>query len=106
MGTSTALESVIGDHWTEYLSNDDVEGLIIAFFKNLKALEYSSTVLLSISAEDLRPFPQLEFITLYMTYLTSLDGDWFLYNTLLRSLDLSWNRFQHMVENFVTNLDY
>lgn len=119
MGTSTALESVIGDHWTEYLSNDDVEGLIIAnqnmpfvpqgidsFFKNLKALEYSSTLLLSLSAEDLRPLPQLEFIVLYRTYLTSFNGDLFLYNPLLKSIDLSWNGIQHIGENFVTNLDY
>lgn len=119
MGTSSALEMVTGDHWSEDLSNDDVEGLLInnailtfvpeginVFFKNLKTFEYSSTLLLSIGAEDLRQFPQLEFFTLYRTYLNSFDGDLFLNNPLLRFIDLGWNGIQHIGENFVTNLDY
>lgn len=113
---SSNLENVTGVHQSEY-TNDDVEFLfpfqqnmtfipqrIVNFFKNLKALDWS-TGLLSISAEDLRPFPQLEYLALDWNGFTTLDGDLFSFTPLLKLLDLDWNRIQHIGHDLLTNLE-
>lgn len=114
---SAILGNVTGDHESGY-TNDDVEYLFVAdrnlpfalqgienFFENLKGLQYSDTGILSISAADLEPFPQLEYFVLFQNNLTSLDGDLFSNTPLLRYLFLNSNQIQHIGHDLVTNLD-
>lgn len=49
---------------------------IESFFKNLKGLNWHNSNLTTISASDLKPFPQLLLIAAG-TKLVSLDGDLF-----------------------------
>lgn len=114
---STSLESVSGVHQTGS-TNDKVGCIwierqnlpffpqgIVNFFKNLRALYFFETILQSISAEDLQPFPQLELLGLYMVNLTSLDGDLFKFNPLLKYISLGNNKIQHIGHDLVTNLN-
>lgn len=118
---STFLVSVGGLHQkrddVEYYTNDDVGCLLIRnqnltffpqeidyFFKNLKIIVFSGVNLLSLSAQDLQPFPQLEHFGMNGYNLTSIDGDLFSFNKRLKSIDLDDNQIQHIGENLVTNL--
>lgn len=113
---STILKNVTGVHKTGF-SNDDVECLWIfdqnlpffphgieEFFKNLKAV-YVYNSLLSISAEDLRQFPNLEHFRLFKNNLPSLDGDLFSFNPLLKYIDMTTNGIQHIGHDLVTHLN-
>lgn len=117
LACSSNLESVTGVHQSGY-TNDDVEYLFVAdrklsfvpqgiehFFNNLKGLQYSDTGILSISSNDLQPFPQLEYLVLFRNKLTSLDGDLFSNTPLLSQLYLNSNQIAHIGHNMVTNLD-
>lgn len=88
---SSSLENVTGDHQTGRI-NDDVRFLgiehqsmmiipegIPEFFSNLDALYIVASFLMSISANDLRPFSHLVYLNLCQNQLTSLDGDLFIY---------------------------
>lgn len=113
---STSLEEVTGNHM--YNSDNDlveylhVSGQILpfipqgieTFFKNLKAMTYFNTSMLSISAEDLRPFPKLESLSFDRNKLTSLDGDLFSNNPKLSILQLRHNRIQHIGHDLLSPL--
>lgn len=114
---SAALENVTGVHQPE-LSIDDVEFLYIGyqnlpllpegiglFFKNLRALLFQDTGMLSISAADLQPFPQLEVLIMWGNNLTSLDGDLFSFTPLMKYIDLRYNQIQHIGQDLVTSLN-
>lgn len=116
---STTLENVTGIHqWYPSNTNDDVEFLnirnqnlpfvpqgIVIFFKNLRAIQISDTRMISISAQDLQPFPELEYLFLSGHNLTSLDGDLFSCTPLLKFIFLALNQIQHIGHDLVTNLD-
>lgn len=115
--SSSALESVTGVHETGR-SDDDVEYLYIRnqnlpfipegianFFRNLDSLAISETSLMSISANDLRPFPRLLFIYLYGQQLTSIDGDLFTYTPHLQQVHFNFNLIQHIGHDLVTGLN-
>lgn len=114
---STTLEKQTGGHdW--FHSNDNVDGLVIIkqnlpffpqgignFFRYLKALDFSTTNLNSISANDLKPFPELAWLKLYESNLTSLDGDLFKFTPLLKFLSLKNNKIQHIGPDLLTKLN-
>lgn len=114
---STTLENVTGFHQPGF-TNEDVGFLyvydqnlpfvpkgIVDFFKNLIFMEFQDTFLLSIRAEDLQPFPQLESLVLSWNRLISLDADLFSFNPLLQRIDIAYNQIQHIGHDLVTNLD-
>lgn len=114
---SSSLENVTGNHLPEK-SNDDVQGLWIStqklpflpggiadFFKNLDALTIQVSSLMSISANDLRPFPRLVILYLHQNKLTSLDGDLFKYTPQLKYVYLHYNQILHIGHDLVTNLN-
>lgn len=111
---SEILEDVSGVHQTGK-SNEDVEFLkvsagnlpfvpkrVVNFFKNLIALEIDSNAVFSISAEDLRPFPQLEYLALFVNNIESIDGDLFYFTPHLKCIALAYNRIQHIGHDLVT----
>lgn len=115
---STTLETVTGDHNNEVYTNDNVACFWVAaqnlpfipkgignFFKNLRALLFQKTNMLSISSKDFQPFPQIEYLNMHSNNLTTLDGDLFSYTPLLRYLHVGWNQIQHIGHNLVTNLE-
>lgn len=115
---STTLESVTGLHQNGY-TNDNVTALFINqqnlpfipqrisnIFKNLRVMRYWSTNMVSINAEDLRPFPQIEHLQFFQNNFTSLDGDLFSHNPILDFLYLGSNQIRHIGQNLVTNLNH
>lgn len=115
---SATLENITGVHKSGY-SNDEVEFLliesqelpflpqgIVKFFKNMKALHFAYPKVLSISAQDLQPFPKLESFVLYGSNLPSIDGDLFSFNPMLQYIDLRSDKIQHIGQGLVTNLNH
>lgn len=111
------LQKVTGVHQTGK-TNDNVEFLYIigqylpffpdgiaGIFKNLKALWIMSSSLTSISANDLRPFPQLLVVIVNGNKLTSIDGDLFKYTPSLTYVNFNDNQIEHIGNNLVTNLN-
>lgn len=110
------LESVTGDHQTGR-SNEDVrylriyhqylpfitEGIGIVF-RRLDSLMIHTSSLLSISANDLLPFPRLWYLDLHGNFLTSIGGDLFKYTPNLRFVSFGYNCIEHIGHNLVTNL--
>lgn len=115
---TTTLESISGTHpWGNI--NDDVEGLWIntqiltffpqkidSFFKYLRAFRYENSNIRAMNAEDLRPFSQLEHLSLIGNGLISLDSNLFSFSPLLKYLNMNDNRIQHIGHDLVTNLNY
>lgn len=115
--SSESLESVTGSHETGK-SNEDVKylfiidqflknfpGGIVDFFKNVDALDIRQSALISISANDLRPFPSLLYLDLHGNELTSIDEDLFKYTPNLKLVSLFRNQIRHIGRNFVNNLN-
>lgn len=75
------------------------------FFRNLDALWIDRSSLISISANDLRPFPRLVFLQLDDNQLTSLDGDLFAHTPNLQGMSFQWNKIEHIGHDLVTNLN-
>lgn len=113
---SSFLESVTGVHLS-IANNDDVEYLWIVqqnltfvpkgidnLFKNLVGLGIGSSPLKAISAEDLRPFPNLLVLFLNQNQLTSIDGDLFRYTKKLYYVTFESNPIQHIGRDLVTDV--
>lgn len=115
----TTVEKVTGTHQPGH-TDDDVEYILVFsysihlpvfprglehFFKNLRALQFSNIFMLSISAEDLKPFPLLEYLHLYGNRITSLDGDLFSHNPRMQYFSIVSNRIEHIGHDLVTNLN-
>lgn len=114
---SSTLEEVTGIHEFDH-TLDDVESVwiqdqelpvfpkgIVNFFNNLKALLFWDAHILSISAEDLKPFPQLDYFFLFGNNFVSLDGDLFTHTPLLQFLQLGNNNIEHLGEGLMANLN-
>lgn len=114
---STNIESVTGNHQTGY-SNDNVQALriltqimpffpggIADHFKNLKFIAIFNSNLMTISASDLRPFPQLEMLWLEENNLVNIDGDLFSFNPRLKLIHLSSNGISRIGHDLITHLD-
>lgn len=113
---SGVLESVTGEHLEEK-TNDDVLLLnifqhnmsfvpknIIDFFPNLKGINWHDSDLAAISAEDLKPFPQLKYLGIRFTPLKTLDSDLFQYTPNLQYITFAGSKIHHVGANLVTNL--
>lgn len=114
---SRFLENVEGIHFTGK-TNADVEYLFINnqnlpfipegidnFFNKLDIIKIDYSSLLSLSADDLRPFPRLLFLTLWSNRLISIDGDLFKHNPHLEYVSFADNQIQHIGHDLVTNLN-
>lgn len=114
---SSTLKSVTGIHRPGY-TNDNVEFLFVGsenlpfvprelskFFKNLRAIEYMDTRVLSISAQDLQ-IPTLEYLFLNGNSFTSLDGDLFSFTPRMKFIHLGHNQIQHIGPDLLTNLSH
>lgn len=104
--SETTVESVHGGHF-DFKSNKDVQGLYVQmeatkmlhfpkgiekFFPNILAIEWYAGNLVSITAEDLKPFPELKALGLANNWITSLDGDLFKYTPSLRYISFYNNQ--------------
>lgn len=115
-GDKSNLESVVGTHVSGkslldvdslYIENQDVGYVpkdIELFFPNLKGLQFHIGHLLSISATDLKPFPNLLSLALARNMFTSLPGDLFQYTPKLAYLDFDNNQIQHEGVNLLKHL--
>lgn len=74
------------------------------FFTNLIVLFWDAGNLLSITAEDLKPFPGLKMFAVYDNNLVSLDGDLFQHTTKLNFIEFASNRITNVGPNLLGNL--
>jgi hypothetical protein len=75
------------------------------FFPNLLTFNWSFAGLKKISAEDLKPFPNLMYLFLGGNNLVTLESDLFQYTLKLRRIYLFSNQLQHVGSNLLTNLN-
>lgn len=114
---STVLEDVVGDHLPGY-KNDNVGWLRIynlnlpffpqgieMFFTNLKTIDLANLNLLSLNAEDLKPFPQIVLFVVHGNNLPSIDGNLFKYTPLVKYINLRNNRIEHIGKDLTKNLN-
>lgn len=111
------IDSVSGSH-TNGRSNVDVKvvnilehpGLnriasnIEEFFPNIIGLRWFSGNLTWVDANDFKPFPELQLISLRQNLLVSLDGDLFKFNPKLRFISFRENLLQNVGHDLLTNL--
>lgn len=111
------VEVVNGDHWTGK-SNFNVKVLTVIddelsripdgidnFFAYLIGIQWFRGNLMTIHAEDLRPFPDLQVIRLENNKLFALDSDLFKYTPKLQFIGLGNNLIQHIGLNMLNDLD-
>lgn len=116
-GSGRILDDVIGDHLSDGKSNVDVEHLnlwnqdmnfipfsIDKFFPAIKAISWYNSKLLTITADDLKQFPNLIFLGLWMNNLVTLDGDLFKFTPKLQLIDVDGNQIENVGENLLSNL--
>lgn len=113
---STSIQSVTGSHQTGFMNNDvkafriwlqDLQFFpsgIADYFRNLILIELFYTNVLSISAEDLQPFPNLLAFGFGYNRLVNVDADLFSFNPELQWIDLTANRIEHVDYDFVKHL--
>lgn len=114
---STALEIVTSVHQSGYV-NDNVQSLwvqdqnlpffpqnIVNSFKNLKAILFLNINLLSITAEDLQHFPQLQQLEISHNDLKVLAGGLFSNTPLLMFINLGFNQIESIGHGLVTSLE-
>lgn len=78
---------------------------IVSFFKNVHSLRFWQQNLVSLTAKDLEPFPNLLLLSLVGNKLTYLGGDLFSSNRHLQFLDFTGNDIQRIQHNLVTHLN-
>lgn len=115
---STSLESVEGNH-LDGNSNSDVKVLqvygrttiqklptnIERFFPHLEALSWLVAGLLTITADDLRPFPQMKYLDLQQNRFVSLDSDVFQHSPKLAHVELRDNKITNVGLDLLANLN-
>lgn len=114
-GTKT-LQNVTGNHLGAR-NNSDVKYLYVYnqnlnyvpaninhFFPNLTGLEWYNSNLLSVTSEDLRPFPQLIIFSSFINKLVEIDGDLFEFTPNLRWISFYNNLLEHIGNDLLTNL--
>lgn len=111
------LEKIKGDH-DEGKTNDDVVFLYIynqklekipnnlnKFFPNVKVLEWNNSNLKSLSAEDLKQYPELITFSSYYNDIVTLESDVFKYNPKLQWIYFHKSNIQHVGEGLLDGLD-
>lgn len=109
-GNLTHVLSVTGNHLFGR-SNADVLGLSLNpdstkfdhipkglenFFPNLLGFQWVNGNLQGVSADDLKPFRNLQIFRVYHNKLTSLDDDLFKHTSKLREISFSSNHLEHI----------
>lgn len=113
---SGVLENVLGDHM-ESKTHDDVGMLnvyqqklsfipidIPDFFPNLRGINWHDSDLAELSAEDLKPFPQLLYLGVRFTQLKTVVSDLFEHTPNLQYITFAGSQIHHVGENLVTHL--
>lgn len=111
------LSEVTGEHDGEF-TNFDVESLYLRnqnlghipsgiekFFPNLRAIEWHNSNLLEISADDLKPFPELLLFSADTNKVESLDGDLFKNTPNIQSIDFRNNSISYVGDGILVNLN-
>lgn len=75
-------------------------------FPNLRSMNFINSNIASLTAENLRPFPELLTLYIWSNKLVSLDGDLFSHNLKLRRIDFDNNLLQHVGYNLLTYLTW
>lgn len=117
LGNSVVVESVTGTH-RPGRTNDDVTYLMLLnqnvpqfpkelekFFPNLRFFRISETGLLSIKAEDLKPYPQITMLYIGANKFTSLDGDLFTLTPNLQWINIDRCKITSIGRGLLDNLD-
>lgn len=74
------------------------------FFPNLKCINWYNSDLTSISSDDLKPFPDLVRLGVWLNNLESLDGDLFKYTPKLKIIDFEENHIRHVGHGLLSGL--
>lgn len=111
-----SLQTVTGNHLDGF-TNFDVKYLYIYnqnlnyvpsnidhFFQNLTGLDWHNSNLLSVTSEDLRPFPELIVFSSYNNEVEEINGDLFSFNPKLRWISFYKNLLQRVRHGLFTNL--
>ncbi|KAL7011925.1 hypothetical protein ACKWTF_014518 [Chironomus riparius] len=77
---------------------------IAKFLKNLKGIYFRGTGLKEIHQSDLRPYPKLANLYLYISSLEVLEKDLFKFNPNLDYINLKSNKISHIDSNVFDNL--
>lgn len=116
---STSLESVQQNH-LEGKINSDVRALrvesdatrmkklpknIEGFFPNLEVLIWVYGNLMSITADDLKPFPEMKNLALWDNEIVSLDSDLFQHSPMLDVFHVTSNKIANVGHNVLANLN-
>lgn len=116
-GGDRTVMRVSGVNWSNK-TNSDVTFLYIynqfifyqfpkgieTFFPNITRIEFSDGSMITISSDDLKPFPRLSILTIKRHRLIFLDGDLFKYSPNLEILNLSSNKIQHIGQDIFKSL--
>lgn len=115
-GDSLLLEDVKGEH-KETLKNSDVEALklngqvlerlpsnLAEFFPHLRIIACLASKLTKISAEELEPFSNLEYLILPRNSFSQLDAGLFKFTPKLQGINFANNKLQSIGENLLVNL--
>lgn len=73
------------------------------FFPNLSLIRWWHGSLTSISAEDFRLLPHLEYLSIHDNKIISLDGDLFKFLPKLRAINFMGNLFTNVGENLLSS---
>ena len=76
-----------------------------AFFPNLIAIEYHGGNLTSVSADDIKPFPNLKLLSLSSQQLVTLDGDLFKHTPKIQAIFFRDNFITNVGHNFLSDLN-
>lgn len=117
-GMETILNNVTGVH-VGARTNFHIRGLTVLdqftqripkninateFFPHIMAVLWQNSYLQTISAEDLEQFPLLEVISIHQNQVTTLDGNLFMHNGLLKSIGFRYNDLRAVGNDLLSNL--
>lgn len=110
--SSTTLEEVSGNHLSGR-SNSDVRAVqtyqspeftriplgMENFFPDLLVIQFWNGNLTSVTAEDLKPYPNLRYLSLPVNHITTLDVDLFKFTTKIKDFVIPSNKIERVGEN-------
>lgn len=117
-GEGLEVTQVNGSHLAEKSNNDvifvtfdpqanDIKYLprnIESFFPNLRGFRFMATNFLSVSTQDLKPFPNLEYFASFTNKVEVLGGDLFKFNPKMRYVGFSNNLLKSVGYNMLIDL--
>lgn len=113
---STSLDSVQGYHldgkrnsdvkalWVEWTKLEKLPTNIETFLPNLEVLLWAAGNLVAITADDLRPFPEMKFLSLHNNKIVSLDSDLFHHSPKLVRFEIFVNEIRNVGYDLLANL--